>query len=82
MKGKIFAPAEANRMLPLVASIAEDIVATYADVNQALQAFQLEETKVKRDEAGATKPAAGRASRVSAGHSLICCRTVAGRLGA
>ena len=50
MKGKIFSPTEANRMLPLVASIADDIVATYADVNQALQAFQAEETRAKHVE--------------------------------
>ena len=34
MKGKIFTPDEANRMLPLVSRIADDIVATYADVNR------------------------------------------------
>ena len=49
MKGKIFSPDEATRMVPLVARIAEDIVATYADVNRALQAFQLEETRAKGD---------------------------------
>lgn len=51
MKGKIFSTDEANRMLPLVARIAEDIVATYADVNQALQAFQAEEARAKDDPA-------------------------------
>ncbi len=40
MKGKIFTPDEANRMLPLVSRIADDIVATYADVNLALQAYE------------------------------------------
>jgi hypothetical protein len=49
MKGKIFTPDEANRMLPLVARIADDIVATYADVNQALQGFQAEEARAKTD---------------------------------
>lgn len=49
MKGKIFTPDEANRMLPLVARIADDIVATYADVNQALQGFQVEEARAKTD---------------------------------
>lgn len=49
MKGKIFTPDEASRMLPLVARIADDIVATYADVNRALQAFQAEETRAKDD---------------------------------
>ena len=49
MKGKIFTPDEANRMLPLVGRIADDIVSTYADVNQALQAFQAEETRAKAE---------------------------------
>lgn len=49
MKGKIFTPDEANRMLPLVARIADDIVATYADVNHALQGFQAEEARSKTD---------------------------------
>ena len=39
MRGKIFTIDEANRMLPLVSRIADDIVAAYADVNRALQAF-------------------------------------------
>lgn len=49
MKGKIFTPDEANHMLPLVARIADDIVATYADVNSALQAFQTEEARAKAE---------------------------------
>jgi hypothetical protein len=40
MKGKIFSPDEANRMLPLVSRIADDIVGTYAEVNRALQEFE------------------------------------------
>src|SRR5262245_52942128 len=40
MRGKIFTPDEANRMLPLVSRIADDIVGTYAEVNAALQAFE------------------------------------------
>ena len=40
MKGKIYTPDEANRMLPLVSRIADDIVATYAEVHQALRALQ------------------------------------------
>ena len=40
MRGKIFTVDEANRMLPLVARIADDIVATYGDVNLALQAYE------------------------------------------
>lgn len=43
MRGKIFTVSEANRMVPLVARIADDIVATYGDVNRSLQAY--EETK-------------------------------------
>ncbi len=50
MKGKIFTPDEANRMLPLVARIADDIVATYADVNRALQAFEDEKARAEADE--------------------------------
>ncbi len=49
MKGKIFTPDEASRMLPLVTRIADDIVATYAEVNQALQAFQAEETRAESE---------------------------------
>jgi hypothetical protein len=40
MKGKIFTVDEANRMLPLVTRIADDLVAAYAEVNGALQAFE------------------------------------------
>ncbi len=50
MKGKIFTTDEANRMLPLVSRIAEDIVATYADVNRALQAFEAEKARTEADE--------------------------------
>ena len=39
MKGKIFNPDEANRMLPLVSRITDDIVATYTRVQRALQAI-------------------------------------------
>jgi hypothetical protein len=49
MKGKIFTPDEANRMLPLVSRIADDIVATYADVNRALQAFEAEKQRCETD---------------------------------
>ena len=45
MKGKIFSVDEANRMLPLVSKIADDIVTMYAEVNQALQTY--EEVKAK-----------------------------------
>ena len=48
MKGKIFTPDEANRMLPLVSRIADDIVATYARVHEALKAFEAE--KGRQDE--------------------------------
>ena len=50
MKGKIFTVDEATRMLPLVAHIADDIVATYVEVNRSLQTY--EDAKAK---AGATK---------------------------
>ncbi len=43
MRGKIFTVSEANRMVPLVARIADDIVTTYGEVNRSLQAY--EETK-------------------------------------
>ena len=46
MKGKIYTPDEANRMLPLVSRIADDIVATYAKVHQALR--ELEAAKADR----------------------------------
>ena len=45
MKGKIFSVDEANRMLPLVSKIADDIVSMYAEVNHALQTY--EEVKAK-----------------------------------
>jgi len=51
MKGKIFTPDEANRMLPLVSRIADDLVATYEDVNAAIQAFEAERPKAEADEA-------------------------------
>ncbi len=59
MKGKIFSTDEANRMLPLVSRIADDIVGAYADVNEALQAYQAEETRSKaasHAEAGVREP--------------------------
>jgi len=40
MKGKIYTPDEANRMLPLVSRIADDIVATYVKVHQALRELE------------------------------------------
>jgi hypothetical protein len=49
MKGKIFTVDEANRMLPLVTSIAEDIVAAYADVNSALQTYEAAKVEAERD---------------------------------
>jgi len=47
MKGKIFTTDEADRMLPLVSRIADDIVVAYAEVNEALHAYQSEETRAK-----------------------------------
>ncbi len=51
MKGKIFTIDEANRMLPLVARIADDIVATYGEVNRALQSYEDTKAQVDRNEA-------------------------------
>ena len=45
MKGKIFTVDEANRMLPLVARIADDIVSSYAEVNRALTAYEEEKAR-------------------------------------
>lgn len=42
MRGKIFTSDEANRMLPLVSRIADDIVGTYVRVHTALQAYEAE----------------------------------------
>ena len=47
MKGKIFTTDEADRMLPLVSRIADDIVVAYSEVNEALHAYQSEETRAK-----------------------------------
>jgi hypothetical protein len=57
MKGKIFTVDEANRMLPLVARIADDIVGTYGEVNSALKAYDEEKGRVNeasRDAGGDT----------------------------
>jgi hypothetical protein len=45
MRGKIFTVDEANRMLPLVARIADDIVGTYGEVNLALKAYDEEKAR-------------------------------------
>jgi len=49
MRGKIFNPDEANRMLPLVSRIAADIVATYRQVRQALEAFETEKARAEAE---------------------------------
>lgn len=49
MRGKIFNPDEASRMLPLISRIATDIVSTYQDVNRALQAFEAEKARAEQD---------------------------------
>jgi hypothetical protein len=49
MKGKIFTVDEANLMLPLVACIADDIVGTYHEVNEALKAYEDEKSRVTRE---------------------------------
>ena len=56
MKGKIYTPDEANRMLPLVSRIADDIVATYGKVHQALR--ELEAAKSAREETATAPDAA------------------------
>ena len=45
MKGKIFTIDEANRMLPLVTRIADDIVRSYGDVNTALTSYEEEKAR-------------------------------------
>jgi hypothetical protein len=55
MRGKIFTVDEANRMLPLVARIADDIVGTYGEVNSALKAYDEEKgraSETSRDASG------------------------------
>lgn len=52
MRGKIFTVDEANRMLPLVGRIADDIVATYAEVNQALAAYEASKARADASPAG------------------------------
>jgi hypothetical protein len=49
MKGKIFTVEEANRMLPLVSRIAEDIVAGYGGVTSALQAYEAAKSASHRE---------------------------------
>ena len=51
MKGKIFNPDEANRMLPLVSRITDDIVATYSRVQRTLQAIDAEKKPQVESEA-------------------------------
>ena len=46
MRGKIFTPDEANRMLPLVSRIADDIVATYAKVHHVIRQLEAEKARV------------------------------------
>ncbi len=48
MRGKIFTPDEANRMLPLIRRIADDIVGTYAEVNDALKAYEAEKARAEQ----------------------------------
>ena len=50
MKGKIFTSDEANRMLPLVSRIADDIVAAYSHVNTVLGEFEAEKARAEVDE--------------------------------
>jgi hypothetical protein len=50
MRGKIFSVNEANRMVPLVARIADDIVSTYGEVNRALQAYEEAKALTSKDD--------------------------------
>ena len=49
MKGKIYTVEEANRTLPLVSRIAEDIVAGYGEVTSALQTYETAKAAAQRD---------------------------------
>lgn len=51
MKGKIFTIDDANRMLPLVSRITDDIVATYREVNLALQGYETQKARAADDPA-------------------------------
>lgn len=51
MKGKIYTPQEASRMVPLLSRVADDLVATHRKVQTALQALELEQARLD-DEAG------------------------------
>jgi hypothetical protein len=53
MRGKIFTVTEANRMVPLVSRIADDIVATYGEVNRSLQGYEEAKAAAETDEAAA-----------------------------
>jgi hypothetical protein len=53
MRGKIFTVTEANRMVPLVSRIADDIVATYGEVNRSLQGYEEAKAAAEENEAGA-----------------------------
>ena len=60
MKGKIFTVDEATRMLPLVARIADDIVATYAEVNRSLQTYEDAKAKAGTADGRRATPTCGR----------------------
>lgn len=49
MKGKIYRTDDVERMLPLVAQIATDLVQSYGEVNRALLAYQQEEAATQAD---------------------------------
>ncbi len=56
MRGKIFTPTEANRMLPLVSRIADDIVATYAQVHHVLRQLEAEKARIRASVAEPATP--------------------------
>ena len=60
MRGKIFTPAEANRMLPLVSRISDDIVATYAKVHDALRDLEAAKARLAPDSHTSSNPVSDR----------------------
>ncbi len=73
MKGKIFTTDEADRMLPLVSRIADDIVLAYSEVNEALHAYQGEEARAKaapHAQAGTREPLLEQGTRLEQGTLL------------
>lgn len=66
MKGKIFSTDEANRMLPLVSRIADDIVRTYGEVTTALERFEAARVRAQGEDPGAEAELRERDAQVAA----------------